>query len=474
MSHGRAIARNMLAIVVGKAAVVLLGLITLGILTRELGASGFGRYRTVLTYLSLASVWADLGLYMIVLREISREGADPSRILGNAMTLRLVATSLVLLGGSALSLLLPFDAGVRRGILLGVAGYAAYQGNELLVGVFQHGLKQGRAVVAEVLGAAVMLALVVVIATTEGGLLLMVGAMVAGHMTTFALSWLLARRLIPFHLRFDWRTWRQIAISGFPLAISGILSLIVLRGDTIILSVLRSPADVGYYGVGAKIFEIVTTFPFLFGGLVMPLFSAHAPSDLERFLSYLSRSFDAMAVVAGGVVLGLFVFAEPIVVLVAGPEFVPGAGALRILSLGMAAVFLSMILRFALTALEKQKMMLLADAAGVAIGVPAYFLLIPRFAQNGAALGTLLAESTILAIAGLLVVRFGGRFRWAPVALKTILAAGVALLAVALLGRLGVHWMASAGLGELVYFLALLGLGAIPADLLRTVLARQS
>jgi O-antigen/teichoic acid export membrane protein len=47
MNQTRAITSNMLAILAGKSAVILLGLLTLGLLTRHLGASGFGQYRTV-------------------------------------------------------------------------------------------------------------------------------------------------------------------------------------------------------------------------------------------------------------------------------------------------------------------------------------------------------------------------------------------------------------------------------------------
>ena len=80
MSLLRSLATNMAAIVSGKAMTAVAGLATMVVLTRHLGPTEFGYYRTVLTYCAFAAVLADCGLYMINLREISRPGAIwPSR-----------------------------------------------------------------------------------------------------------------------------------------------------------------------------------------------------------------------------------------------------------------------------------------------------------------------------------------------------------------------------------------------------------
>ncbi len=50
MSRLRALAANMAAVVTGKAATAVVGLLTIVALTRHLGPTEFGYYRTVLTY----------------------------------------------------------------------------------------------------------------------------------------------------------------------------------------------------------------------------------------------------------------------------------------------------------------------------------------------------------------------------------------------------------------------------------------
>src|ERR1700722_13027799 len=87
----RSLATNMAAIASGKALTAVAGLLTIMVLTRHLGPTQFGYYRTVLTYCAFAAVLADCGLYMINLREMSRARADPGRVAGNALALRIVS-----------------------------------------------------------------------------------------------------------------------------------------------------------------------------------------------------------------------------------------------------------------------------------------------------------------------------------------------------------------------------------------------
>src|SRR5215469_1128303 len=96
MSRLRVLLANAAAVVSGKAVAAVAGLATIMVLTRHLGPQNFGYYRTALMFASFASVLADCGLYMVTLREMSRPGADPARVAGMALPLRLTSSISVL------------------------------------------------------------------------------------------------------------------------------------------------------------------------------------------------------------------------------------------------------------------------------------------------------------------------------------------------------------------------------------------
>ena len=361
MAQGRVLMTNMAAVAMGKGATAVAGLLTIMVLTRELGPHEFGYYRTVLTYSAFAAVLADLGIYLVGLREMSRPGADASRVIGNALFLRLTSTAAILFLASLVALLLPYDAEVDRGIFLGALIYTAIQGSEFLVAVFQRAMKQAGNAIAEASGAFATLAGVWVLSLLNANVLGMLCGTLFGATLALSVSWTLARRIVPFRPRFELSVWRQYVIAGLPLAGSHILSMAMLRGDTLLLSIFKPAADVGLYGVPTKMFELTTSLPYMFAGLMMPLMtaaaarayiSAGAPADAaaaaggDEFSRLLSRSLDAMFMFGVGAILALSLFAPQILAFISGEAFAAGAPALIILSFAALLTALSIVLRF--------------------------------------------------------------------------------------------------------------------------------
>jgi O-antigen/teichoic acid export membrane protein/glycosyltransferase involved in cell wall biosynthesis len=476
MAQGRALLSNMVAVAGGKAAAAVAGLLTIMVLTRHLGPHDFGYYRTVLTYSAFAAVLADLGIYFVGLREMSRPGADVSRVIGTAFLLRLVSTALVLLVTSAFALLLPYDAEVKRGIFLGSLIYVGFQANEFLTGVFQRVMKQAGNALAEAAGAFTTLLAVWLLAQLDAGFMTMLCGTLLGAAVALTISWILARRLIPFRLSFDLPLWRNYMTAAMPIAGSQILTMAMLRGDTLLLSLMKPATHVGLYGVPTKMFELATTLPYMFSGLVMPsLTAAGAPGSptAGQFSKILSNSLDAMLMYGVGVILALSICAPQILTFISGEQFVDGAPALMILSFAATLTALSFVVRFALIALDRSRLVLIADAAACAIALAAYFILIPQFSFVGAASGTCIAEGAIL-VGMLWGVRRAGHplpsFKTAP---KTILAGVLAAAAIYGLEYIGLYWLLALAIGGACYVGLLALFGAIPRELIASLRQRQ-
>ncbi len=85
MTAMREVAENYLIQVLGKTLSILFGLITVGILTRTLGDTGFGEYTTAITFLSLFGVFVDFGLTLTLVQMMSKPGADEAKVVGNVL-----------------------------------------------------------------------------------------------------------------------------------------------------------------------------------------------------------------------------------------------------------------------------------------------------------------------------------------------------------------------------------------------------
>ena len=469
MSRLRALAANMAAVISGKAATAVVGLLTVVALTRHLGPTEYGYYRTVLTYSAFAAVLADSGLYMVALREMSQRGVDSGRVLGNALPLRVLSTASVLLAAAALAWLTPYDPPVKWGTLIGAAIYTCLQTSDFLIAAFQSVLKQARNALAEVSGAVVTLGAVTALALTHAGALPMLGATLLGAAVAVAISIRLVRRLVSFRVSFDLPLWREYLIAGLPLAGSQILGMAMLRGDSLLLSLFQPAAAVGLYGVPSKLFEVTTSVPYILAGLMMPALTASAAVDGAEFSRQLGRTLDAAGVYGVGVVVAFAPFAERLLTLISGSQFAAGAPALVVISFAIALAGLTHVLRFTLVACGRPRLMLIADAVACTCAFVAYFALIPRFSLLGAAAGTVVAEASAL-IAMIVGLRQAGRRL--PSLLnpaKAVVAGAIAVVAMKYLTGIGTPWLLSLAAGGALY-LALVALTrAVPRELLLVI-----
>jgi O-antigen/teichoic acid export membrane protein len=243
--------------------------------------------------------------------------------------------------------------------------------------------------------------------------------------------------------------------SGLPIAASYTLILIYVRGDVLLLAYFHSPKEVGLYDIAAKIYEISTTLPHLFGGLIMPLMTRDYGLNWDRYVSRLGGALAAVIAVVVAVVILLAYYAEEIAVLLAGPTFKATAGPLRILGIAIAMAAPAYTLRFAAMAAGHQHRMLLVDIVGVACGLSAYWLLIPSWSYLGAAIGKCVVDMAILIGAASISSNLAAWKFSLRSTLEVLLAGAVMAGALWGLSKTNMPWYINAGCGIFVYLLTL-------------------
>ena len=474
-ASARRLTLNVVAMVLGKMAAVVIGLATIALLTRYLGPEGFGHYRTVLTVLAVAAICSDLGLQMVVLREVSRPDQDAGHVLGAGIALRMILTSLAVIGGGIVALLLPYPEIVKIGVFIAAPYYIMLQSSFLLGAFFLKHLRQDQLMAGEVLGGVVMLGGLSLAVLLDGGVLGTLVAMVVGGLAQFALLWLWARRLEPFKLAIDPGTWRFLLLTGLPIAGSEIALMVILRGDILLLSILDSATAVGLYGVPSKIFEILGSLATLFAGMMMPLFvTALAASSAARIAETLGHSLDVMLIFGGGVVACCLAFSREIVVLVAGDAFAAAAPTLILIAIASAGHGLAQIYRHLLTAMNKAELAMRVDVVGMVAAIVLYVTLIRGYSQVGAGIATALVECGLALGLACMLARLGvgGVLprSWIKVTVVTLVTA----YAMRWLNDQGLHWLLTLPVGGIGYLGLLVIAGAIPIAYLRRVLRKDA
>ncbi len=390
------VAYNTLVQIASKFIATAMGLVVVGILTRYLGQTGFGKYTTIMAFLSLFGIIADLGLTLITAQMISQPGTDKQRTLNNLFSLRFFS-ALILLGLAPLIVLLfPYEADVKLGVLIGSFSFLFISLNQILVGFFQNRLRMDKVSIAEVVGRGILLLGVALVAYYNWGLLGAMVATVVANLINFLFHFFFASKFIKIRFRFDFSYWKKILKKTWPLATTIVLNLIYLKGDILVLSLVDSQKEVGIYGAGYKVIDVVVMIPFIFAGIILPIMtSAWAEKEKNKFKEIVQKGFNLMIILSLPLLIGTQFVSQEIMEIVAGKNFKDSGEILQILVLAALFIFLGVIFSHLIIAIDKQKKVIGAYIFTGITSLIGYFIFIPKYSYLGAAWMTVYSEALI-------------------------------------------------------------------------------
>lgn len=384
------------------------GLAIIGFLTRHLGQTGYGAYETILSYLFIFTVLADFGLHIIHVREISRYPEKEEFISGNIFTLRLLSLILVMALAIIIGFFLPYQEEIKAGILVAAIFVLFSSLSQILAGIFQKYQVFYLVSFSDILTRLIQLGLVFYAIKEGFGLLAFVWILSLTAGIQFAIIFFLSRRFVRFPLILDFSYAKGILKVSLPVAASILFTAIYIRTDALMLSLMKPPADVGIYRLAAKILETIIFFPALLIELIMPSFSQSALNSRDLFRQIFIKTFNILFLMAIPVVIALFFFAEPIILILGGKDFISSVLPLKILALVIGMVFLNNLGGKALIALEFQKAGMWIYFSGAVLNIFSNLLVIPRYSYVGASFTTLTTEILVTIMMFLVLYKKAG------------------------------------------------------------------
>lgn len=376
----------------GKGLSILLALITLGILSRYLGVKGMGEYGTILRYLGFVGIIADLGLNVIVTREISKIGfTNKEKILANAFGLRIFSAFLLLGISLLVGFFLPYSEEIKIGLMVGSCTFFFILLTQIFNGVFQKNLETQKSTLADIVSKIVILFFSVYLILQNADLLALLWATNLGTFCGFVLTLYFAKKHTRICPAFDLKIWRKLLIYAWPVALSNFLILIYFNVDALMLSWMRPLEEVGLYHVAYKILETVFQFIVLFVGLFVPLFTQTLEQKIH-FKKHLQTAFNGILFFGIPLFFSGLLLSKDLMHLAGGAEFTEGSGILQVLLLAAFFLFINHLMHNVLTVLELQKKALWIYAFGAILNLTANLYAIPNFGAIGAAYTTVLSE----------------------------------------------------------------------------------
>jgi O-antigen/teichoic acid export membrane protein len=391
------VALNTVSQLIGKAVSAVATFIVTFLVARQLGASGYGDFVKITTYVAFFYLLADFGINAVFLQHDDKENWPALVTLRLVGGVALIATSLIVLA------LLPgnqsqgYTTAVRLGIIL-FSPTILFQGFITTANaIFQKRLRYDLAAWAIFFGSVAT----ILLAWKPTSVFMFVGAVATGAFVSAIFSFAFASRLVG-HIRFSPSLGqiKRLLIPSIPLGITLLFNLVYFRADSVIITLTRSTSEVGVYGLAYKVFEVVLVFPTFFMNAVYPIMLNQQHVKLKKIFI---NSF-LFLLLTSVVSLSVIWFAAPLLSFIKS-DFTQSVGALRVLSLGLPFFFVTSTTMWALIALKKQRTLAVIYGVSMIVNVAGNILLVPSHGFMAAAWLTVASEGLVLALSGLVLLQ---------------------------------------------------------------------
>jgi O-antigen/teichoic acid export membrane protein len=395
--------KNFLSLVGAEAFTKLITFAAFAYLARLLGAASFGYIEWSAAVLMCASLIVDQGFSSYGAREIAKNPANTARLTAEVVTARFLMAAIGYLAIALFAFLFVNDQTIR--LLLLIYGLSLWALPLLLQWVFQGHDRMNLVAVTQIIRQTIFVGIVFAFVKSANNLLL-VGVAETVAVTCAALFsvWLYRRDFAEktrFRPAFSTKLFRE----GAPIGLSQMFWTVKMFGATLILGLVATAEDTGYFAGAMRILIALHTFVWLYHFNLLPSLSRAWEQGRDKFTEIIANSMRIVLPVSLAVGVVWVLLAPFVMKTVYGQDFLRGGGALQWMAGACVAAAISGHFRFGLIAAGFQSKEMLTSAIGAIVA--AVFIPIGYFqaGTSGAAAALCFAEIVVLLCSWLIAKR---------------------------------------------------------------------
>ena len=169
--------------------------------------------------------------------------------------------------------------------------------------------------------------------------------------------------------------------------------------DTTMLGFIKGDEAVGIYTAATKINRMVIMMITAATAVLLPRLSYYADKDRNEFLRLANKALQFVVMFSVPCAAGLFILAEPAVLLFSGEQFLSAVPVMKIMDAVVVFIGISNVIGIQIfMSVGKERYTLFSVVAGAAVNFTMNMILIPHLGAIGAAVGTVCAEFSVTAI----------------------------------------------------------------------------
>ncbi|TAN34201.1 flippase [Patescibacteria group bacterium] len=381
---------------VGKIAGLFISFFVSVYVVRYLGPHNYGLLSYVLSFVGLFSFITNLGVDNILLRELVKTPEKQNELFGSALFLRFA-------GAAAAILLIIFfiqftNNDFYTNLLIIFASLSfIFQSFQIIYYHFQAKVLSKKATLNAVFIGLFLSGVKLLFIFLKLKLIYFVGVFVL-ESVVYAVSYIVLYKKQGLSI-FNWSFNRFLAVAmlkdSWPLMLASAFAFAYSRIDQVMLKNMMSAAAVGLYDAGVRLSEFWYFVPVIIVGSIFPAIVNAKKTDELIYRRRLAMLYSLIIYVSFLVILPLYFFAEPVIKILYGSQFLESVSVLKIYIWAGFAVSLGTVINQYLLVENLTRVSLYINCIGMLANVLLNLLFIPRYGTSGAALATLISYSLI-------------------------------------------------------------------------------
>lgn len=360
---------------------------------RALGVASWGAFAYALGVITFLTVFSDIGINGLITRESAQRPELKHQYLSTAFFIKLGLLILTLI---AITIALPYLSKIEEAralipILFLVFAFDAIRdlGAAICRALEKMQIEAGLQILTNVAIAAFGVLFLTLFGTSRA---LAYGYVIGSGIGFLAALYVLRNYFSNLTGNFRKNLVGRIIKTAWPFGLLGIMGIMMLNTDIIMLGLLRTPEEVGYYAAAQKLIQLLYVVPALVGFSLFPALSKLLESNRERAREILGKVLALVILISIPIAILGISLAPLIIKLVFGGEYLASIAAFRILMFSVLIVYPSSILGQSIFAYNQQAQFIGLVTLTIVGNVIFNFLLIPKFGILGAAAATLIVQ----------------------------------------------------------------------------------
>ncbi|MBA3045129.1 MAG: flippase [Candidatus Thermoplasmatota archaeon] len=357
---------------------------------------GFGQYSFALSFAAVFVIFSDLGLDALTIKNVARDGKVAGAYLESVGLLRLGLSVLMIIISLAIGYFMGLETHLLLVILVAGMAYMFDKVSGLFYAIFRARermeLEAGTQIAWKLIQVGLGFGAIHFGFSLLGIMLVLLISSVVKTIIGFTVLMREGVRPVGGAIKL-----KNLFRDAMPFAGYEVGNAIYMQISIILLFLLRTPEETGWFAAGLRIIMFMLLIPSAFDAAIFPLFSKlyHTSAGDMNFAYGKSLKFSLLAAVPVAVMLAIL--AEPVAGIF-GDVYDNTASAIIIMAALLPLYTLNMLMKSALWSGDAQKSIAVNIWISLAVLTTMSYFFIVEYAYTGAAVALVIAESCFLAL----------------------------------------------------------------------------